>query len=212
MPAFDGAAFVVSVASRALRRQLRPLAWVILEEVALDAVVEDGRLVARTSARQIADRLGINPSTASEALRVLRDRGLISCCREKGLGGRFGLSVYQLGPVTGLSVIEPQMAVPHVASPTVPQPSVVEPSGNVPPVESPLAEAPGSAWSDRPAPRVADADLAPVVMAANPESDNGTVTGGAAPHTGRSKAAAPPLIASRQRTGQEAFDLGSVPP
>jgi hypothetical protein len=48
---------------RPLRRALRPLVWVILEEVALDAVLEDGCLVARTSARQIADRLGLDPTT-----------------------------------------------------------------------------------------------------------------------------------------------------
>ena len=50
---------------RPLRRALRPLVWVTLEEVALDAVVEDGRLVARTSARLVAERLGIDPSTGA---------------------------------------------------------------------------------------------------------------------------------------------------
>ncbi|MGH9106077.1 MAG: hypothetical protein ACRDZX_09605 [Acidimicrobiales bacterium] len=54
-------AVVVSAASRALRRQLRPLVWVALEEVALDALAEDGQLVARTSARQVAERLGVDP-------------------------------------------------------------------------------------------------------------------------------------------------------
>ena len=80
---------------RPLRRALRPLVWVVLEEVALDAVVEDGQLVARTSARHVAERLGVNPSTAAEALRVLGRRGLVGLEREKGPAGRFGLSVYQ---------------------------------------------------------------------------------------------------------------------
>ncbi len=107
MPAFDDVAVLVSATSRALRRQLRPLAWVTLEEVALGAVVEDGRLVARTSARQVADRLGVDPSTAVNALRVLRRRGLLSLEREHGPAGRFGLSVYVLGSVDGLALVSP---------------------------------------------------------------------------------------------------------
>ncbi len=63
-------AVLLSAESRPLRRALRPLAWMILEEVALDALFEDDRLVARTSARQIADRLGVDPTTAvAKALR-----------------------------------------------------------------------------------------------------------------------------------------------
>jgi hypothetical protein len=58
-----------------LREELRALAWVTLEEVALDAVAEDGRLVARTSVRQVAERLRIDPGSAAGALRLLRDRG-----------------------------------------------------------------------------------------------------------------------------------------
>ncbi len=93
---------------RPLRRALRPLVWVVLEEVALDAVVEDGSLVARTSARHVAERLGVNPGTAAEALRVLGRRGLVGLEREKGPAGRFGLSVYQFRPPTGL-VCRPTM-------------------------------------------------------------------------------------------------------
>lgn len=51
-PVHDGTV-LVSTDSRSLRRELRSLVWVTLEEVALDAVAEDGRLVARTSARQV---------------------------------------------------------------------------------------------------------------------------------------------------------------
>jgi len=37
------------------------------EEVALEAVVVDGRLIARTSARRLAEGLGIDPGTAASA-------------------------------------------------------------------------------------------------------------------------------------------------
>ncbi len=110
----DGPAVVVSAASRALRKQLRPLVWVTLEEVALAAVAEGGRLVARTSARHVAQQLGRDPGTAAAALRALRQRGLIVLEREKGPAGRFGLSVYVLGSVGGLTVLSPLRAEPDM--------------------------------------------------------------------------------------------------
>lgn len=102
-----GTAVVVSAASRALRRSLRPLVWVTLEEVALDAAVEDGKLVAHTSARRVAERVGLDPSSAAGALRLLRQRGLLVLERENGPAGRFGLSVYALNYVPGLAVLPP---------------------------------------------------------------------------------------------------------
>ena len=89
----------------------------ILEEVALDAVFEGGRLVARTSARQIADRLGVDPTTVAKALQTLRKRGLVTLEREKGPAGRFGLSVYTLGPAPGLTLVSPCAADPCMVSP-----------------------------------------------------------------------------------------------
>lgn len=103
---------MLSTASRALRRQLRPSVWVTLEEVALDAVVEDGRLVARTSARQVAERLGVDPGTAARALGDLRRRGLLVLEREHDAAGRFGLSVYVLGSTAGLRVLSPCVEEP----------------------------------------------------------------------------------------------------
>jgi DNA-binding transcriptional ArsR family regulator len=120
-------AIVVTTASRPLRRQLRPLAWVALEEVALDAVAEEGRLVARTSARQVAELLGVEPGTAAGALRTLRQHGLLVLEREKGPTGRFGLSVYVLGPVDGLSVGSSRVAEPSAVSPLMVEPDVAKP-------------------------------------------------------------------------------------
>ena len=111
----DAATLMVSAASRALRRQLRPLVWVALEEVALDAVYEADRFVARTSARQVAERLGVDPGTAAGALRDLRRQGLLTLEREQGPSGRFGLSVYVLGSISGLTVVSPSADPPCTA-------------------------------------------------------------------------------------------------
>ncbi len=118
---------MVSTASRSLRRKLRPLAWLVLEEVALEAVEDGGRLVAHTSARQVADRVGLDPGTAAGALRVLRDRGLLRLEREKGRAGRFGLSVYVLGSVAGLTVVTPSEAERHLTLPSLDETNVAEP-------------------------------------------------------------------------------------
>jgi DNA-binding transcriptional ArsR family regulator len=138
---------VVSAESGRLRRELRPLAWMALEEVAMTAVVEDGRLVARTSARRVAERLGVDPGTASNALRDLRRRGLVVLERESGPAGRFGLSVYVFNNVAGLCVVpehgvlpcveEPLMAKPHPDQPGVIVPNTVTPSEEAPSMEQP---------------------------------------------------------------------------
>ena len=54
-PRAEQPGILLSPDCRSLRRSLRPLDWVTLEDVALDAVAEDGRLVCRTSARQVAE-------------------------------------------------------------------------------------------------------------------------------------------------------------
>lgn len=118
VPQVTSPAVVVSGDCRALRRSLRPLVWVVLEEVALDAVADAGRLVAHTSARQVAERLGIDPGSSARALQVLRRRGLLRSVADPGPAERFGLSVYQLRPATGLTVVHPAAVgeAPAVAS------------------------------------------------------------------------------------------------
>ncbi len=133
----DDTVVVMSAASRSLRRALRPLAWVILEDVALDAVPEDGRLVARTSARQVAERLGVDPGTAARALRILRERGFLVLEREKGPAGRFGLSVYVIETIPGLTVISPSADHPGTVSSFVVSPLAVLPSAVYPRMDGP---------------------------------------------------------------------------
>jgi len=104
---FEESQLLVSAASRALRQQLRALTWVTLEDVALDAVAEDGQLVARTSARQVAEHLRVDPLAVARSLKVLRDRGLVRLEPDRAaIGRRFGLWVYVLGSVPGLTVVD----------------------------------------------------------------------------------------------------------
>ena len=109
--------FVVHGAAKELRRSLRPVVWLVLEELLLDAVAIDGALVAPTSARSIAADLGLDPGTVASALRVLRQRGLAELARPQGPCGRFGLSSYRLRPMAGIEVVAPCGASPHAVEP-----------------------------------------------------------------------------------------------
>jgi len=132
-------AVLVSRASRRLRRELRPLVWMVLEEVALVAECENGRLIARTSARQVAEGLGIDPGTAAGALRALRQKGVLALERECGVSGRFGLAVYVLAAIDGLIVVTPDMRAPGVGGPHMVQPLVAAPDAVGPVADHPTA-------------------------------------------------------------------------
>jgi hypothetical protein len=170
---------------------------VILEEVALEAVDEDGRLVARTSARQLAERLGVDPSTAGKALGALRRHGLLLLEREHGAAGRFGLSVYVLGAVAGLRVVHPGSIARWVAPPSLEKASTADsavaaltPSG--PRVEGPRVVEPGMAQPHMETSRPGDAEAARPTRAKTPAGP------------------APASAAAPQCPGQTALNFGTV--
>jgi DNA-binding transcriptional ArsR family regulator len=211
---FDSVAVVLSAECRALRRELRALAWVTLEEVALDAVVEGGRLVAHTSARRVAERLGINPGTAATGLRALRESGMVRLEREKGPAGRFGLSVYELGPIAGLSVVQARMADPFVVPPSVVQPAMtarVMASCTVAPrVESATSGALDADPSDNLAPGTARRDTVRSHPVAAPGSAGVTTGEDSACRPDPSTASTAQPEPSLECAGQESFDIGWV--
>ena len=133
-------AVVMSAECRPLRRRLRPLVWLALEEVALDAVLEDGRLVARTSARRVAELLKVDPGTAAAALRALRQEGVLALEREKGPAGRFGLSVYVLRPIAGFYLLVPGGDGPAMEVTSLAPTDVATPVVAPPRMEAPYAE------------------------------------------------------------------------
>jgi hypothetical protein len=126
----DGGWVVLGPAARELRRALRPIEWVVLEDVALDARRDDaGALVAPTSARRVGEHLGLTPGAVARALARLRAAGLVSHTRQAGPAGRFGLSAYVLNAVPGLDVMP---ATPDgdrpCPAPPCPAPPHVDPS------------------------------------------------------------------------------------
>jgi hypothetical protein len=99
---------LVQPGAREVLRPLRPVVRVVLEDVALDGVWLDGRLVAFTSARLVADHVGIDPGAAASALRMLRRRGFLELSQTTGPGGRFGLAAYALHLPDGVELVEPE--------------------------------------------------------------------------------------------------------
>ncbi len=102
---------------RDLLRGFRPQAWVVLQDLAFDAEWRDGRLVASSSARLVAEHLRIDPGTAAAALRTLRDRGVAELTQSSGAGGRFGLAAYTLLLPPGLEVVSPRRDEPRTGRP-----------------------------------------------------------------------------------------------
>ena len=104
-------------ACRSIRRSIGVTAWAVFEDVVMDAVMTDGRALSATSARRVAEHLGVTPATAAAALRRLRQRGLLEHERLSGPHGRFGLSVYRMHLVDGVAlspcVEEPNTALPR---------------------------------------------------------------------------------------------------
>lgn len=86
--------------SRVVKRAVGTLAWAILEEIGLDARIDDrGRLVAHTNVRRIAANLGISKNTVVEHLGRLRSFGFVFReSRRHGTTGRYSSSHYVLDP------------------------------------------------------------------------------------------------------------------
>lgn len=86
--------------SRGVKRAVGPTAWVILEDIALDAHLDgEGRLVASTNVRRIARNLGVSRNTVAKHLGRLREHGFVLHEEVRaGADGRFSTARYVLDP------------------------------------------------------------------------------------------------------------------
>lgn len=86
--------------SRMVKQAVGLTAWGILEDIALDATLDvEGRLVAETSARRIAESLGLNKETVTRHLGRLRDFGFVLHEEVRHHGsGRYETARYVLDP------------------------------------------------------------------------------------------------------------------
>jgi hypothetical protein len=110
---------VVTEGALRLRRRLEPTAWIVLEELVLQAEHTDGHTVVAADVASICWAVGRSKDAVSRALRALEADGLIS--REElrdGVSGRFaGIRWLVNLPASGLRL--PTSGV--VAVPTDPR-------------------------------------------------------------------------------------------
>jgi hypothetical protein len=86
--------------SRAVKKAVGLTAWAVLEDIALDARIDDrGRLVARTNVRRIADNLGLSKNAVTKHLGRLRVYGFVIHEEQRQAeSGRYIASWYVLDP------------------------------------------------------------------------------------------------------------------
>ena len=86
--------------SRAVKKAVGLLAWGVLEDVALDAIIDEhGRLVAETTARRIAANLGLSKTTVHKHLAKLREYGFVLPEELRDdTTGRYEVSCYVIDP------------------------------------------------------------------------------------------------------------------
>jgi hypothetical protein len=114
--------------ARSLMRVMRPVVWVVLQDMVLDAEWRDDRLVVSTSARLVAEHLHLDPSTAASAMRTLRVRGVVELEQASAANGRFGLAAYTLHLPGGIDVWSPRIHTSYTENPrtvTAPESGVV---------------------------------------------------------------------------------------
>jgi DNA-binding transcriptional ArsR family regulator len=91
--------------SRAVKRAVGLMACAVLEDIALDARIDDerGRLVAETTVRRIATNLGLNKDTVTKYLGRLREHGFVLQEESREVAyGRYEPCRYVLHPSAGI--------------------------------------------------------------------------------------------------------------
>jgi hypothetical protein len=119
-------AVTVLSSSRAAIRELGPLAWVVLEELALRAERHADGFATDTSVREVAGSLGVGKDAIAKTVGRLVDFGLIHC-QTRRRAGRYAGSTYVLDVGACLGVGLGLATVRVVAQPCPVTPCPVEP-------------------------------------------------------------------------------------
>ena len=91
----DTPTLVLTIRALAVRRLLDPMAWLVLEELALRSEPGAGPATVQIDVRSLAAGLGRSRDAVGRAVRVLIDVGLADRQTSRdGLSGRFGAAGY----------------------------------------------------------------------------------------------------------------------
>ncbi len=113
--------------SREVKRAVGVSAWAVLEDIALDAQIDDrGRLVAHTNVRRIADNLGLSKNAVTKHLGRLRVFGFVLHEEQRETSsGRYIASWYVLDPSACIErfTTTPDLDLDRRSGPTEPCPT-----------------------------------------------------------------------------------------
>jgi DNA-binding MarR family transcriptional regulator len=105
-----------------IRRDLGPLAWIVLEELALCAEEgEHGELRSALGVRELASALGISKDTAARAVGRLVEARLVRRITSRSAAGRFASCHYVLRLPRGLSLEAGGVPISNLPPPAIPR-------------------------------------------------------------------------------------------
>ncbi len=104
LPAEATRSIVVAFEASALRRDLGPTSWMVLEELLLRSSGPVDERVARVSVRALAASLGLAKDTVGRAIRRLRDAGLVRVAQQRTVAGVFDTGTYGIAVPDGITL------------------------------------------------------------------------------------------------------------
>ena len=101
---------VVAFEASALRRDLGPTSWMMLEELLLRSTGPADACVACVSIRALAASLGLAKDTAGRAIHRLRDAGIVRVAQKRTVAGIFDSGTYLIAVPDCISLTAPSAA------------------------------------------------------------------------------------------------------
>ena len=112
----DRIAVTIGRSAADVRRAVGPTTWCAFEVLAATPADSGAPWTVRCTVREVAAHLGVAPTTAQRALRLLRDDSFVTAIQDREHGGRFASTACRLAvdpSVLCRSLLAPQ---PRVAS------------------------------------------------------------------------------------------------
>lgn len=104
----DARSFVVhGHTANALRRQLGPTGWAVLEELLAHTDSTDDGNVAAASVRSLAAAVGLSKDTVARALGRLREAGIVTAEQSRASTGTFTAGTYRITVPSCITFSEP---------------------------------------------------------------------------------------------------------
>ena len=119
----DGRQMVIDLhTATAVRGQVGPIGWLVVEAIAAHAPPSRGIVEARCSSRSLARSIGVSKDSVARALRSLTEAGVVMRVDHRDeFSGRFESTTYRVAlasvGITVTTVSQPTATTPHATVP-----------------------------------------------------------------------------------------------